>query len=63
MGFIYKLKNPVFLKDDSDADRQLVSLQSLREKATGELAEKIEEKISRVNAGIFGEPKRCGLSS
>lgn len=55
MGFIYKLKNPVFLKDDSDADRQLVSLQSLREKATGELAEKIEEKISRVNAGIFGE--------
>lgn len=55
MGLFDKLKEPVFLKDNSEADRQLAALQELREKATGDLAEKIEEEISRVNAGIFGE--------
>lgn len=55
MGLFDKLKEPVFLKDDSEADRQLAALQELHEKATGELAEKIDEEISRVNAGIFGE--------
>lgn len=55
MGLFDKLKTPIFLKDDSEADRQLIALQELRGKATGKLAEKIEEEISRVNAGIFGE--------
>lgn len=55
MGLFDKLKEPVFLKDDSEANRQLAALQESREKATGELAEKIDEEISRVNAGIFGE--------
>ena len=55
MGLFDKLKEPVFLKDDSEADRQLAALRELREKATGEVAEKIDEEISLVNAGIFGE--------
>lgn len=55
MGLFDKLKEPVFLKDDSEAERQLAALQELREKATGELAEKIDEEINRVNAGIWGE--------
>ncbi len=55
MGLFDKLKEPVFLKDNSEADRQLTALQELRREATGELAEKIDEEIKRVNAGIFGE--------
>lgn len=55
MGLFDKLKDPVFLKDDSEADRQLAALQSLHEKASGELAEKVDEGINRVNAGIWGE--------
>lgn len=55
MSLFDKLKEPVFLKDDSEAQRQLTALRELREKATGELAEKIDEEISRVNAGVFGE--------
>ena len=55
MGIFEKLKKPVFLKDDSEANRQLVALQGMSEKATGELTEKIDEEINRVNAGILGE--------
>ena len=55
MGIFEKLKKPIFLKDDSEANRQLAALQGMREKATGELAEKIDEEINRVNAGILGE--------
>lgn len=55
MGLFDKLKEPVFLKDDSQAEGQLTALRELRERATGELAEKIDEEISRVNAGVFGE--------
>jgi hypothetical protein len=55
MGLFDKLKDPVFLKDDSEANRQLAALQELHKKATGELAEKIDEEINRVNAGIWGE--------
>lgn len=55
MGLFDKLKEPVFLKNDSEADRQLAALKELREKGTGELAEKIDEEIGRINAGIFGE--------
>jgi len=55
MGLFDKLKEPVFLKDDSDAERQLAALRELREQAPGELADKIDEEINRVNAGIWGE--------
>lgn len=55
MGLFDKLKEPVFLKDNSEAEEQLSTLRELRERATGELAEKIDEEISRVNAGVFGE--------
>lgn len=55
MSLFDKQKEPVFLKDDSDAERQIAALKKLRSEATGELAEKLDEEISRVNAGIFGE--------
>lgn len=55
MGLFDKLKEPVFLKDNGEAECQLAALRELRERATGELAEKIDEEISRVNAGVFGE--------
>lgn len=44
MGLFDKLKDPVFLKDDSEANRQLAALQELHKKATGELAEKLMRK-------------------
>ena len=53
MGLFYKLKDPVFLKDDSEADRHLAALQELRKKATGDLAGELDEEISRVNADDF----------
>lgn len=55
MGLFDKIREPVFLKDDSEAERQLAALQELREKAAGELSEKLDEEIGRVNAGISGE--------
>lgn len=55
MSLFDKLKEPVFLKDDSAAERQLAALRELRERAPGELADKIDEEINRVNAGIWGE--------
>ncbi|MPM82902.1 hypothetical protein SDC9_129964 [bioreactor metagenome] len=55
MSLFDRLKEPVFLKDDSEAERQLAALQELREKASGELVDKIDEETNRVNAGIWGE--------
>lgn len=50
-----KLNGPVFYKDDSEAERQLAALQELRKKATGKVANAIEEEIRLVQAGIAGE--------
>lgn len=55
MSIFDKLKEPVFLKDDNEAERQLAVLRELREEAAGDLAEKIDEEINQVNAGVFGE--------
>lgn len=55
MGLFDRIKEPVFLKDDSAAERELAALQELRATASGELAERIDEEIRRVDAGIYGE--------
>lgn len=55
MGLFDKLKNPVFIKDDSEAEKQLATLQELKKNATGKILEQIEQEISRVEAGIIGE--------
>lgn len=55
MGLFDKIKEPVFLKDDSEAERQLVVLQELRKTSTGKLADRLDEEIRQVDAGIFGE--------
>ena len=55
MGLFDKIKEPVFLKDDSEAERQLAVLQDLRKTASGELADQLDDEIRQVDAGIFGE--------
>lgn len=55
MGLFDKLKNPVFIKDDSEAEKQLAALQELKKNATGKILEQIEQEISKVEAGIIGE--------
>lgn len=55
MGLFDKIKGPVFLKENSEAERQLAVLQELRQQATAELADQLDEEIRRVDAGIFGE--------
>ncbi len=55
MGLFDKIKEPVFLKEDSSADAQLLALQELAKTASGPLAEQLEQEIKYVEAGIFGE--------
>ena len=50
-----KIKGPIFLKDDSEAENQLLALKELYEKAEGKLANEIDMEIRRVEAGIYGE--------
>lgn len=55
MGLFDKFKEPVFLKEDSSAEAQLLALQDLAKTASGPLAEQLEQEIKYVEAGIFGE--------
>lgn len=55
MGIFDKIKEPVFLKDDSSAVTQLILLQELANAATGPLAEQLDLEIKCLNAGIYGE--------
>lgn len=55
MGLFDKIKNPIFLKEDSEAEKQLEALKTLKEELSGDSLNKIEEEISRVEAGIYGE--------
>lgn len=55
MGLFDKIKEPIFLKEDSEAQVQLKQLQALQAQAAGELKEQLDEEITRINAGIFGE--------
>jgi len=55
MSLFDKIKSPVFLKNDSDTERQLAALQALRQDANGEVLAKIDDEIRQVKAGIAGE--------
>ena len=55
MGLFCKIKEPVFLKEDSSAETQLLAFQELAKTATGNLVEQLEREIKCVEAGIFGE--------
>lgn len=55
MGLFDTIKEPVFLKEDSNAQGELAQLQELQAELHGEAAEQLAEEISRVNAGIYGE--------
>ena len=55
MGLFDRLKGPVFLKDDSEAEHQLKVLEELRQSAVGKTAEMIDQDIRMVQAGIAGE--------
>lgn len=53
MGLFDKIKEPVFLKNDSEAEQQLAELQKLKETAVGDLAEQLDDEIRQVNAGVY----------
>ncbi len=55
MGFFDKMREPVFLKEDSEAQKQLAELRAVSAKCDGELKNEIEEQIKLLEAGIFGE--------
>lgn len=55
MGIFDKIKEPIFLKEDSSAEQQLAALKTLAETATGQLAEQLDQEIKLIEAGIFGE--------
>lgn len=49
------LKKPVFLKDESEATKQIEELKILAEKSSGEKKKKIEEDIKILSYGLKGE--------
>jgi len=55
MGFFDRLKEPVFLKDNSNAEQELAQLKELSSSATGDTAEEISLRIRLLEAGIRGE--------
>ena len=52
---INSMKEPVFLKEESDAVKQLEALQEYREKAPTEITEVVDQDIQILKAGIYGE--------
>ena len=55
MGIFDKLKEPVFIKSNSQAESQLAQLKKLSAKCDDDLKEEIEQEIKILDAGIFGE--------
>lgn len=55
MGLFDKIKGPIFYKDDSEAERQLNVLIKLKQTASSEIVDAIEQEIRLVEAGIAGE--------
>lgn len=54
MGFFDKMTGPVFMKDDSEAEKQLSVLKEIQNQLLEE-NEILEREIKLVEAGIFGE--------
>lgn len=57
MGIFTKAVGTVFLKDNSSAEEYISKLEVLRDKAEGELKDKIEKQITVAQYGILGENK------
>ncbi len=55
MGLFDKIRGPIFYKNDSEAERQLQALMELKQTASGEIADVIEQEVRLVEAGIVGE--------
>lgn len=55
MGLFDTIREPVFLKESSSAEKQLEALNTLKQQASGKLLQKIEDEIKIVEAGIYGE--------
>lgn len=55
MGIFDKIKNPIFVKSDSEAEKQLEMLENIKKSLSGDALDKIEQEISKVEAGIVGE--------
>ncbi|WP_312636503.1 NERD domain-containing protein [Oscillibacter sp.] len=57
MGLFDKIKEPVFLKEDSAAKAQLAQLEALLPHAPKTMASQIEQDIKNLKAGIVGEDR------
>lgn len=55
MGFFDKITEPIFVKEDSEAEKQLAALREIQSQLSGEGTEALEQEIKIVEAGIFGE--------
>ena len=55
MGLFDKMREPVFLKEDSSAQAQLAALERLLPKTTGKVKTQIEQDIRNLQYGIAGE--------
>lgn len=55
MGLFDKLNQPVFIKEDSNAARQVKALKELYEKVTDKAKTQIEQDIKYISYGIKGE--------
>ena len=55
MGFFDKITEPIFVKEDSEAEKQLAALREIQSRLSGEGTEALEQEIKMVEAGIFGE--------
>ena len=55
MGFFDKMKEPIFLKESSDAQRQLAVLKGLEPQLSPEGQKKIRQDIKFLEYGILGE--------
>ncbi len=55
LGLFDRINNAVFLKEDSEAEKQLRALQELEASLSGDVLSKFEQEISKVEAGIVGE--------
>ena len=55
MGLFDKIREPIFLKEDSSAETQLQQLNDLLKTADSKTAEKIKADIKLIEAGMYGE--------
>ncbi|MEG1932559.1 MAG: NERD domain-containing protein [Pygmaiobacter sp.] len=59
MGLFDKIREPVFLKNDSAAKEQLIALETLQASLPDSARQEVNQEIHRVNAGIYGENAVC----